>query len=1101
MALTARFTADFSQFDAALQGAAVSINTFERGVKSAAADLNRLASSLSGADIQRQAATLASAIESIGGAARLTASEQQKSLATLDQALEKYRALGEQAPRAVVELAEQLRKLRVANEGVEQSAKEATTAQTAVGRTSEGLTSSLAKLGPMMAATFSVGAVTAFAREIVELGGKIADTSERLGISARAVQEFQYAAEQTGTSIDAIGAAVSKLGKGLVEGKGVVPSLDRLNLSLAELRQMEPDKAFTAVADAIGKVEDPMRQSQIAMELFGRSGTELLPAMKTGIGELATEAEKLGLVLSDDAVKSLADFGDAWDRLVLKLKVGVAETFLQLPDAIRLMKDQVSTIPGLMSGIGRGITEVFHSLGKESAGAAFARGFAIEAAKGIDDSLDAIIGKAFERIDKFDAAIGITRKPVQIGPSDDELERQRLAAEAYRKEITKLRDELSGAALEGEIKRLTEAWNKLTPAQKESQATIDRMLPKLEELTKQHATLTPELEKLYQENRKLIPTIPDVTDRFRNQIIVLGNYSRAAEEARNRIAGLRTDGLLPTRDVLQGMQGALEKIPPKTNDITGAMGRMAEATRKAKEEAEKLTAMNWGATFGTILTDALRGGGWEGAARALGGLLGDTITSSMQAATQKAIKEDTISTAGAFVQGFAGVAVGAFASAYVDAIISAINHDKNFRLAHEAGAALGSEFAAGFGGPKGFRQFAELAGASSDQIARAMVGSAESVQQGIAAITPMLNQYKQALDGLATAAGGTGDIGAGLARQFEAITKARDQARQAKPDIGLEALNKVGSLTAENIDRINNLGLITGGVIANTAGRTGDLVGAIQSVSPALESIAKLREQFQLTGEQLSPATAEVLKLYDTITKNADVYQVVSGLGQTMQGLGNAIAINTPLATAFGQELAAQFTILKDRGVDAGVALSSMAPQLQQLWEASKAGSVTVDETTQALLDQAEAQGIVGDHMKDTNEKVLDVLTEIRDLFSVMLPEAIQRTAGQIEALGPRAGRVIEGTQRQTAGLANTLGTGISQAADRAGESLDRLSRRKIRIPVDFEYGDLPSQVGGGPGAGEGGGVTRVNVNLDGRTIAEATAPHVPGVVEAYGVT
>ena len=31
-------------------------------------------------------------------------------------------------------------------------------------------------------------------------------------------------------------------------------------------------------------------------------------------------------------------------------------------------------------------------------------------------------------------------------------------------------------------------------------------------------------------------------------------------------------------------------------------------------------------------------------------------------------------------------------------------------------------------------------------------------------------------------------------------------------------------------------------------------------------------------------------------------------------------------------------------------------------------------------------------------------------------------------------------------------------------------------------------------------GSTTVNVNLDGRTIAEVTAPHIPGVVEARGV-
>ena len=35
------------------------------------------------------------------------------------------------------------------------------------------------------------------------------------------------------------------------------------------------------------------------------------------------------------------------------------------------------------------------------------------------------------------------------------------------------------------------------------------------------------------------------------------------------------------------------------------------------------------------------------------------------------------------------------------------------------------------------------------------------------------------------------------------------------------------------------------------SGRTGDLVGAINAVGPSLENIAKMRDQFGLTGEQL----------------------------------------------------------------------------------------------------------------------------------------------------------------------------------------------------------------------------------------------------------
>ena len=72
--------------------------------------------------------------------------------------------------------------------------------------------------------------------------------------------------------------------------------------------------------------------------------------------------------------------------------------------------------------------------------------------------------------------------------------------------------------------------------------------------------------------------------------------------------------------------------------------------------------------------------------------------------------------------------------------------------------------------------------------------------------------------------------------------------------------------------------------------------------------------------------------------------------------------------------------------------LAAMGPQLQELWELAKRGKVVVDETTQALLDQAEAQGIVGEDDDGCQQQMLAVLAEIQDLFANALPGAIDKT-------------------------------------------------------------------------------------------------------------
>jgi hypothetical protein len=187
----------------------------------------------------------------------------------------------------------------------------------------------LATVGTAVAGAFTLQAVTGFAKEILALGGQISDLSAKTGLSTTAVQELKFAAEQTGASIGTVTAGVTQLSKKLVEGgSGTVEALGSLNLRLEELQAMAPEDAFTAIADAIARVPDPMRQSQLAMELFGRSGAEMLPLIKGGLAELREEAHKLGLVLSAEDVAALDEFGDLWDSTLSSAKVSGAKFVL-----------------------------------------------------------------------------------------------------------------------------------------------------------------------------------------------------------------------------------------------------------------------------------------------------------------------------------------------------------------------------------------------------------------------------------------------------------------------------------------------------------------------------------------------------------------------------------------------------------------------------------------------------------------------------------------------------------------------------------------------------------------------------------------------------
>src|SRR5581483_913369 len=89
--LNARFTADFSQLEQAVAAAEVNIQVFEKAANRASAELGKLSSSYSGANIQRDLLLATTAVERTGGVTKLTAAEQSKLNALVTEGIAKYR--------------------------------------------------------------------------------------------------------------------------------------------------------------------------------------------------------------------------------------------------------------------------------------------------------------------------------------------------------------------------------------------------------------------------------------------------------------------------------------------------------------------------------------------------------------------------------------------------------------------------------------------------------------------------------------------------------------------------------------------------------------------------------------------------------------------------------------------------------------------------------------------------------------------------------------------------------------------------------------------------------------------------------------------------
>ena len=190
--------------------------------------------------------------------------------------------------------------------------------------------------------TFVAGSAAAVA--------SVDDLSQRTGVSTQTLQAYQFAAEQSGVSVETFGRAVQKLGVNLGEAQtgnaSAVQSFGELGLSVEELSRLKPEQAFEAVAAAISELPNPAQQAAAAVSLFGKSGVDLVPVFRQGAGfleQMRAEAERLGLVLSQDQTRSLATLDDSIGKVSASFRALTARVVAELAPSLIKAADDAAT--------------------------------------------------------------------------------------------------------------------------------------------------------------------------------------------------------------------------------------------------------------------------------------------------------------------------------------------------------------------------------------------------------------------------------------------------------------------------------------------------------------------------------------------------------------------------------------------------------------------------------------------------------------------------------------------------------------------------------------------------------------------------------------
>jgi hypothetical protein len=190
----------------------------------------------------------------------------------------------------------------------------------------EGLARGLGRdLVSSLGVGLSVGAVAGFGKSVIDLAGKLQDLEDQTHISAQLLSGMNSIFEETGTSAEAfakgIFTAQRNLGQINTDSDALAQAVKALGLNLDELRNASPQRFLELIAEALGKIDNPVQKAALGSALLGRQFKELAPALTAAAGRLE-ELKKQGISAED--IKKLDDFGDSLTRFGNILKIIVA---------------------------------------------------------------------------------------------------------------------------------------------------------------------------------------------------------------------------------------------------------------------------------------------------------------------------------------------------------------------------------------------------------------------------------------------------------------------------------------------------------------------------------------------------------------------------------------------------------------------------------------------------------------------------------------------------------------------------------------------------------------------------------------------------------
>ncbi len=201
--------------------------------------------------------------------------------------------------------------------------------------------------------TAAAGVLTLLVKQSIDAADAAKIAAQSTGLTVEAYTSLQYAASLSALETEKFNGSMVKLSKAIGDvgtgNKETASIFKALGVSVVDAsgNLRTGDAVLMDLADRFAKMPDGVDKTATAIKVFGKAGADMIPLLNSGsegIKEMTAQAQKLGLVLSDEQASAAENFNDS-----LTIIASVSRGFAN--DISEDLLPTLNSLSGMMIGL------------------------------------------------------------------------------------------------------------------------------------------------------------------------------------------------------------------------------------------------------------------------------------------------------------------------------------------------------------------------------------------------------------------------------------------------------------------------------------------------------------------------------------------------------------------------------------------------------------------------------------------------------------------------------------------------------------------------------------------------------------------------------